>query len=288
MIRQFNTHRMNQKHNFNVGSTNDLSLRVSVATLVRVLFTNPNNGVRMLALERKATRRETENRHIVELKSQPFGGAIRILDVNKLGDGIGEFHFDSEHSRAEEDFRLFIRPSGWPAVREFCIQHLSHDDDPVLETNPTRELAQEFAEALKVDLMPEQYVCERMGTIVENEPSPTGNFYTKGAPTVRVYRIFEASITDASLAHVLLNTSMNVSDQKLCELALEDAQQGGNGWANAALALPLKRLSDFYFSIPPEARNSSVTFEKNLLDDTVSIILDSITGPKYQRMEEQG
>jgi hypothetical protein len=38
-----------------VGATQDLSLRVSAATLVRVLFENPGDGNLMLALERKAT-----------------------------------------------------------------------------------------------------------------------------------------------------------------------------------------------------------------------------------------
>ena len=34
-----------------IGATNDLNLRVSVATLVRVLFENPRDGQLMLALE---------------------------------------------------------------------------------------------------------------------------------------------------------------------------------------------------------------------------------------------
>ena len=65
------------KHEPGIGATPDLSLRVSVATLVRVIFENPANGEWMLALERKATLQNTE----VEVKSHPFGGAIRILDV---------------------------------------------------------------------------------------------------------------------------------------------------------------------------------------------------------------
>jgi hypothetical protein len=128
------------------GATQDLSLRVSVATLVRVVFEDPGSGERMLALERKATLSETN----VEVKSQPFGGAIRILDLDAIHDLIGDFCFDSEHSRAEHDLRLFIRPSVWPVLREFCIQHLSHVNDPVLETDPTRELTEEFADALEI------------------------------------------------------------------------------------------------------------------------------------------
>ena len=85
----------------------------------------------------------------MEVKSQPFGGATRILDLNAIYNLIGEIHFDSESSRAEQDFPLFLQTSSWSVLREFCIQHLSRVADPILETNPTRELAEEFDDALK-------------------------------------------------------------------------------------------------------------------------------------------
>jgi hypothetical protein len=197
---------------------------------------------------------------------------------------IGDFHFDSEHSRAEQDLRIFIKPSDWKTVREFCIQHLDRDNDPILETHPMRELAEEFAGALKINLRHEQYACTSVATLVENEPSPTENFYTKGAPTVRIYRVFEVSITDSSLAHAIMKNSKSLSNQSLCELALKDAQSGGMGWANAILALPLKHIHDVYQAISPKERNTQIRFEKNPLDDSVSAILDGITVPKYQRV----
>ena len=180
----------------NIGATAELSLRVSVAALVRVILQNPRDGEWMLALERKATLRETENGREIQVTSQPFGGAIHIRDLNLLHDLIGGFHFDSEHSRDEQDFRIFIRPSAWSGLQAYCIQHISSVGDPLLEPNPERELAEEFAEALQVNLKPEQYVCKPVTTLVENEAAPTDNFYSKGSPTVRVYRIFEACITD--------------------------------------------------------------------------------------------
>ena len=69
-----------------VGATDELSLRVSVATLVRVLFKNPNNDELMLALERKATLRRTAEGGAVRVKSQPYGGGIRILDLSTVHD----------------------------------------------------------------------------------------------------------------------------------------------------------------------------------------------------------
>jgi hypothetical protein len=262
-----------------ISATSDLSLRVSVATLVRVVFKNLGSGKWMLALERKATHHEGK----VEVKSQPFGGAIRILDLDAIHDLIGDFHFDSDSSRAEQDFRIFIRPSSWSVLREFCIQHLSLVDDPILETDPIRELVEEFADALKVDLRPGQYELKPIGLVVEDSPDPTQNFYSRTSPTVRVYRIFEAHIIDSSLINRMIKNNGKPSDQDLQELALTDKRNGGNGWANAILILSLKDIHDFYTEMPPAKRIVPILFEENQLDDTVSIILEGIAVPKYQK-----
>ena len=267
-----------------VGATAEFSLRVSVATLVRVLFKNPSDGKLMLALERKATLHETEKGRIVEVKSQPLGGAIRIRDLNLMRSLFSDFHFDSEHSRVEQDFRIFIRPSEWPALREFCLQHISSDDDPILETNPRRELNEELADALKINLKSEQYVCIPVATLVKNEATSTNNFYSKGSPTVRVYRTFEASITDSHLIDVMLKNSENISDQDLCKLAWTDFHNGGNGWANAISILSLKGLTNHHLSVLFKEHNKPFLYEKNLLDDSVSAILEGIPVPKYRRL----
>jgi len=264
-----------------IGATKDLSLRVSVATLVRVLFENPKDGEVMLALERRATLYEAEAERVVEVKSQPFGGALRIYDLILLQSRIGDFHFDSEESRAEQDFRIFIRPSDWETVWQFCIQHF---DDAVLESDPRRELTEEFAEALGISLKSDQYTCQAVGTIVENHPSPTDNFYARNTPTARIYRTFESRILDASLAKAVMTNSESNSDVNLRERAIKDAQGGGKGWANAALTLPLQRISAFYEETLPEARNRPVSFQSHQLDETVAAVLDHIAVPKYQRL----
>jgi hypothetical protein len=263
-----------------IGATDELSLRVSVATLVRVVFKHPGNGEWMLALERKATLHE----NTVEVKSQPFGGAIRILDLEAIHDLIGDFHFDSERSRTEQDFRLFIRPSSWSMLREFCIQRLNRENDPILETDPTRELVEEFADALKINLQPEQYASNPLATVVENEATPTENIHAKGIPTVRVYRIFETTVTNSALAHAMLKNSEGISHKRMCELALKDARNGGKGRANAVLALPLKAITDTYLALSPKERNSPIFIEKNLFDETVPAVLEGIPILKYQRL----
>ena len=272
------------KHNPGIGATDELSLRVSVATLVRVIFKHPINDEWMLALERKATLRKAENEKIVEVKSQPFGGAIRILDADAIHALIGDFHFDSERSHAVQDFRLFIRPSSWSVLREFCIQRLSHATDPILETDPARELVEEFDDVLKLNLQPEQYVSKPVATVVENEAAPTENVNAESVPTVRVYRIFEAHILESPLGQLILTNSEGMSHNNLCELALDDFQNGGKGHANGILALPLDQITKAYRAMTPAERNAPILFGKHYLDETVSAILDEVPVPKYQRL----
>jgi hypothetical protein len=272
------------KYSPGIDLTHELILRVSVATLVRVIFIYPINDELYLALERKATLHEMDYGRVVEVKSQPFGGAIRILDLNAVHDLIGDFHFDSARSRAEQDFRLLIRPSSWSVLREFCIQHLSHIDDPILETDPTRELVEEFSDTLKINIQPGQYVSKPIATVVENKAAPTDNIHAKGILTVRVFRIFETYISDSSLAYNMMKNSESLSDQDLRELALVDVQNGGKGRSNAMLVLPLKHLTDNYSSMLPKERNLPILFEKHRLDETVPAMLEGIVVPKYQRL----
>lgn len=266
------------------GATDELSLRVSVATLVRVLFHHPNDGKLMLALERKATLLEEDDQCFVDIKAQPFGGAIYIHDTKVLQDFISEFHFDSEGSRAGHDFRLFIRPSDWETIREFCLQQFSQMEDSVLESDPEREIAEEFAETLGINIRPDQYIYQPVGTILENDPFPTENFHARGYATVRIYRTFEARILDPAVIAVLLENSENCSDENLRELTLQDSQQGKPGRANAVLTLPFREINDFYTGIPLEARNQPVFFQNHQLDETVAAVLEGVTVPKYRKV----
>lgn len=275
-------HKRHQHLNPGVGATSQLSLRVSVATLVRVLFEHPGNNELMLALERKATALKAETGYAVEVLAQPLGGAIRIHDLNALQDLIGDFHFDSEESHSKQDFRLFVRPSDWETIQQFCLLHLSTPEDSVIESDPRRELVEELADALNVHLMPDQYILKPATTLVEEHPTPTTNRNAKGYRTARVYRIFEARISDLSLSHAILRNSDRYSSQRLCELALEDAERGGHGRANAVLALPMEHLREMYSSLSPEVRNSPISFRADRLDETVAAVLPGVTVPKYR------
>jgi hypothetical protein len=82
----------------------------------------------------------------------------------------------------------------------------------------------------------------------------------------------------------MMENSESLYYQDLCELALNDVQNGGKGRANAILALRLKRISAVYLAMSPKERNAPIVFEKNRLDETVSAVLEGITVPKYQRL----
>src|SRR5579859_1831731 len=263
------------------GPNSELSLRVSVATLARVLVEHPRSGEWLLALERKATAVSVAGRPRALLRTQPFGGGIRLRDPAPLQALIGDFEFDSERSRAESDFRILIRPADWEAVRAFCLAHLTSADDPVLETDPGRELTEELDDALRVRLRPEQYQQQPVGVIVENRPAPTANPRAPGVVTVRIYRIFEARIVDAGLARAMFTNSERVSDDGLRQQALDDARRGGPGRANAVLVLPLKRLSEAYLALAPAARAAALVFDDHPLDGNVPAVLEGVAVPKF-------
>jgi hypothetical protein len=267
-----------------IGPTDELSLRVSVAALVRVIFENRPSHDLMLALERKASLTQQAGSGPANVKAQPFGGAIQIYDARRLQDAIGDFRFDSQESRSQQDFRLFIRPAAWTSVREFCLQHFRMGNGQILESDPDRELAEEFADALQIQLKPDQYAYQPSGTIIEDHPESPRNSRPRGVPTVRIYRIFEAHIRDSSLALALLRNSQRHSDADLAAIAQENVQNGGPGWANAVLVLPLKQLALHYASISLEARNQPTSFQSYQLDETVACILEDVAVPKYQRL----
>jgi len=267
-----------------VGPNQELRTRVSVATLTRVLFKDPEDDQTLLALERKASVKKIFGGSIVQVISQPFGGAIRIKDLNEICNLLNDFHFDSERSRSQNDFRLFIRPEDWPMLREFTIEHLGKNDDPVIETDPARELAEEFNDALQVPLEKRQYQSIPAGLVLEDQPMIVINKPTEVLPSVRIYRIFEVNITDLALGEMLEENTKIVTNQELVKLALEDARDGGKGRANAVFISPLEKIIDFYHTLPVEERKSPALYKNNRLSGNIPAILDDVYSPLYQRL----
>jgi len=235
----------------------------------------------MLALERIATVLGGKR---VRVQAQPIGGAIRILNPTPLKEIIGEIQFDSERSEHEQDFRILIPSSKWDLVKQYCLRHLEDQDDPELESLPHRELMEEFVETMHVNLNQDQYTVEPLGTVVENNPSPTDNVEVRGQPTVRLYRIFETRMIDVALCSKMLSASQSYSDQDLEKLAVKNLQDGGTGWANSILTLPLHIVTKSYLDYTPENRYRKIVVEHHELDESVLAILSDVDVPQYLRV----
>ena len=264
-----------------IGPTEEYSLRVSVATLTRVVFPRPEDGVRMLALENKATLASQGRSFEVVVRAQPFGGAVRILDVERLWEQSGGFTYDSRRALEEGDFRVYIQPSKWEAVQAFCSKHLLAGDQSVLESNPARELAEEFHDTLGFHLEAAHYSLQPAGMAVERNPAPSTNVHASGSPTVRVYRIDSVEIRDPSLQALMLINSQAYSAGVLREMAFEDVQNGGRGRANAVLALPLEEVCSFYLSLPEDQRGSLQPYAGATLAGNVAAVLEGVPVAKY-------
>jgi hypothetical protein len=269
------------KNKIGVGATRELSLRVSVGALVRLLFENPETGRLMLALERTATLREIEGRPEVVVKAKPFGGVVRLTNPQKLKHLIGNFHYDGKLSRQERDFRILINPVSWGIIKEICKEHLNETGTGILDSSPTRELAEEFEDSLKIKITPHQYDLKRRELIIEDFPEETDNVHAQGLPTVRIYYLFEARIKTPETIKMMLRNSRETSDKDLQKMARDDAKRGGEGRANAILTLDLDELKNIYNSIPLERRSESLRVGEHQLEGNVPVLLEEINHPRY-------
>jgi hypothetical protein len=274
-------------HEIRVGATEELSLRVSVATLVSVLFDHPENGRSMLALERTATLREIEGGPEVRVSAKPFGGAVRIIDPQALKKLIGYFHYDSEQSRLESDFRIQIHPASWEKVKQICRQHLYEKEEAILDTSPQRELAEEFEDTLNVRITPEQYRLKLRGMILEDMPAETDNVRAAGLPTVRIYYVFEAWMEAPEIIRMILVNNRGYADKDLQKMAWEGALRGGRGRANAILTLELDELKRENESWATARHGRPIYIRGHQLEGSVLAILGEVDKPKCQRVIRQ-
>jgi hypothetical protein len=270
------------KQQIGVGATGELSLRVSVASLIKIMFTNPGDGRHMLALERTATMQENQGKTQVLVKAKPFGGAVRLVDVQALRDLIGDFHYDSQRSRREADMRIQIDPGSWERVKQLCWEQLRNPESGILDYSPDRELEEEFTDTLHLEITQYQYQVKLRTMIFEDQPVKTENVRTPGSLTQRIYYIFEAQIESKELIASMLANHQRYTDQDLKEIAFLDAQQGGRGRANAVLALPSADLVKYYRSLPVEIRSEPLLYGEHPLAENVLACLEEVVQTRYK------
>jgi hypothetical protein len=265
-----------------IGKTKQLSLRVSVGALVKVLFKNPENRKMMLALERIATLRQINGKAEVVIIAKPFGGGVRITDTKVLKQYIGDFNYDSEQSKREEDFRILVRPESWGKIKEICREQLKNSGKKIVDATPDRELAEEFEDSLKIILNPNRYILKLLGMVTEEKPVETDSVRAQGIPTVRIYYLYEAVIISSEIIKMMLSNSKQNSDNDLKKITLEDKRNGGKGRANAILTLEFDELKKMYNSLQHERLNEPVYFNEHQLDSNIPAIIKEINSSKYQ------
>ena len=237
----------------------------------------------MLALEHKAYLDYYGDGSQVIVKAQPFGGGVQILDHDELLTITGDFNYDSQRSRVERDLRIFMQPSRWEELRDFCIQIVKPDEARTLESDPTRELQEEFFDALRIEIQPTHYSVEYAGTVVEDVPVPTRNLRSAGSPTARIYFIYEVQIHSPGLIELMMRDSDTNTAPVLRERVKEDAGKGGKGRANAVLAVPLEKIKEIYCALPEAIRAEPLDYGGTLMDGNVVAILGGVPVPKYKR-----
>lgn len=257
-----------------VGSTKELSLRVSVASLVRVLFKNPSDGNMMIALERTATLIKDRGNSVVMVRAKPFGGAARIHNVRRFKELVGDFRFDSKRSQEEHDFRIQIHPDGWEKVKEVCQEHLNDQYEMPIETGPARELSEEFMDSLLIRICPADYDLTPLGVLIEDRLTATNNINAWGKPTKRIYFLYEAILKNPMMIDMIMNRQGHYSDQDLRELAYNDAVKGGKGRANGILVMYVYELEKLYRTGKNAMDGDPVEYMGHQLDGNVPAILN--------------
>ena len=267
-----------------VGPTTEFNLRVSAATLSRVTFSVPDRAETLLALEHVATVLSNPSDPEVRVRAQPFGGAVRLLDPSWLHETAGGFHFDSERSRSEGDFRVFIRDSSCSRVLRHCREELMRAESGVIDADPTRELVEEFVDSLGFQLQPRQYSLQFKGLVLEDQPTATESVRAPGQPTVRLYTIHNVIIDDDNLCRLLARLQGRQSTVALRKATLDDVKAGGRGRANGILVLPLAKVRDAYQALSPQERGEPMGLAGTVLDGNVPAILDHLSVAKYERI----
>jgi hypothetical protein len=261
-----------------IGPTEQMSLRISCAVLMRLCFEHPTTGQSLLVLERTASRRRSVSEDQIEVKAKPVGGGVQIFDLAALQAAVGDFRFDSQRSRSEADFRIFIPPEKMETVIDFCLEQFRDSRSPVLDTLPERELLEELHDSLGGSVSMAQFEMKWLKAVVQTVPIPSSSPRARDVKTHHIYTIHQVKVIDPSLAKALVANSQRFSDEDLAQRAWDDIERGGWGRANAVLALPWAALQQAYENIQPSDRSRDQSLFEHILTGSVRHLLDAPAG----------
>lgn len=265
-----------------IGPTDDLNLRVSVANLVKLTFIQPGNRRKKFALERTATIMD-DGGHVAIIKVKPFGGGVQIKDMDAFCKEVGEFHFDSQSSWKERDFRIYINSNRFTSLTQFCSNHLP-GQSAILESTPSRELGEEFYDTLGIELVAEHYLINWSRIVVQDTPLPSGNPRSKRHPTARVYSIHDVQVVDPEVIRSLIYSNRNHSNEDLIGVAKSAYLSGRPGRANAALVLDYDELVAAYPELPWIDGDQVARYKGYNLEANVFAVLDGVDTEKYRNL----
>jgi hypothetical protein len=147
---------------------------------------------------------------------------------------------------------------------------------------------EEFRDALKTDIKPEQYHMKWSKIVVEDDPTRTGSPRSTGSLTTRIYSIHEMQVLDADIIADLIESSTSRSNQDLREEAERDYQKGGLGRANAVLALDYENLVEVFNKLPKAPNHGITRVWGNDLESNVLALIDEVESNKYQDLSFDG
>jgi hypothetical protein len=206
------------------------------------------------------------------------------MKPQELQEIVDDFNYDSERSRSERDFRIFINPTRWEAMLDFCQSKVQPGPDAAIDADPTRELEEEFVDSLGIHIQPQQYSLKRIGWVIEQEPRPTNSMRAPGHPTARLYWVDKVEIQDQSLCTSILNVRSPTT--QLRQEALKDLAEGGRGHANSVFTVPLERIRAAYLALSPEERNEPLHYEGVLLGSNLPAVLEGVDTPKFKKRSQ--
>lgn len=232
----------------NIGPTEALSLRVSTAVITKTTFIHPITKETMLVLERKASVEITPEGVKINIQAQPLGGGSHLKDAKALSNLIGKFNYDSKESAKEQDFRIQIKPEDLERVKDFCVQHFTDPSSGVIESDPSRELAEELHDALGITIDESDYKIRNIGVVCQAS-AISNRAGISNQQTVRTFNIFEINLTEPRLVSNIIDNSNSIDNHQLIERAYESAvAQGKKGKATALFAVPLSKVLNAFKS----------------------------------------
>jgi hypothetical protein len=196
-----------------IGATADLSMRVSSAVLTLCVVPSPEGPLAIL--ERKVE----IGKKGLDMRAQPLGGGIAVLNVEALSKITGGFNWEDQKVARERDLRIYVNPDSWTFVRELLTTSFldTLPGAPIVETTPVRELQEEIGDAAGVEVSESSMNISFAGLVFQ-DPGCGAVAAKSSTPTARVFSVFDVVITDPALADTIMREASRPDSELIAEV----------------------------------------------------------------------